>query len=143
MKGPSCFPSSPLAFPLPLMVEVLEALLTEEWILSLSRAISLDEPCPSPPCLVVLLEKTVEESDTRVSEDSEWLHPELSEKCGGLYREAEDMAEAREEALEEAGLASRSLLLLTVRTLLRLRLWLISTTSMEGGSTALGMILDM
>lgn len=87
-KGPSCLPSSPLAFPLPLVAEVLEALLIEEWILLLSRDVSLDEPSPpplcEPPCLVVLLEEMVEESDTRVSEDSEWLHPELSEKCGGL-----------------------------------------------------------
>lgn len=51
--------------------------------------------------------------------------------------------EAREEAREEAGLASSRLLLLTVRTLLRLRFRVISTTSMEGSSTALGMILDM
>ena len=50
--------------------------------------------------------------------------------------------EALEEALEEAGLARSRLLLLTVRTLFRLRPRLISTTSMEGGSTALGMILD-
>lgn len=51
--------------------------------------------------------------------------------------------DALEEAREEAGLDSTRLLLLTVRTLLRLRPRLISTTSMEGGNTALGMILDM
>lgn len=50
--------------------------------------------------------------------------------------------EAREEARDEAGLESSRLLLLTVRRL-RLRPRFISTTSMEGGNTALGMILDM
>lgn len=53
---------------------------------------------------------------------------------------------AREEALEEArleaGLARSRLLLEMVRTLFRLRPRLISNTSMDGGSTALGMILD-
>lgn len=51
--------------------------------------------------------------------------------------------EALEEVREGAGLDSNRLPLLTVRTLLRLCPRLISTTSMEGGSTALGMILDM
>lgn len=51
--------------------------------------------------------------------------------------------EALEEAREGAGLDSSRLVLLTVRRLLRLRPRLISTTSMEGGNTALGMILDM
>lgn len=94
----------------------------------------------------------VEESDTNVSEDSELLQHELS-VMGGFCWEAEVMVEALEElvlveeALEEArevaGLDITRLLLLTVRTLLRLRPRLISTTSMEGGKTALGMILDM
>lgn len=51
--------------------------------------------------------------------------------------------DALEEAREGAGLESSRLLLLTVRRLLRLRPRLISTTSMDGGNTALGMILDM
>ena len=95
-------------------------------------------------CLGVLLLEMVEESDTKVSEDSELLQPELS----GGFREEVVMVEALD-ALEEArdedgdGLDTSRLLLLTVRTLLRLRPRLISTTSMEGGNTALGMILDM
>lgn len=51
--------------------------------------------------------------------------------------------EALEEARDGVGLESSRLLLLTVRRLLRLRPRLISTTSMEGGNTALGMILDI
>lgn len=51
--------------------------------------------------------------------------------------------EALEDAREGAGLESSRLLLLTVRRLLRLCLRQISTTSMDGGNTALGMILDM
>lgn len=52
------------------------------------------------------------------------------------------VVDALDEAREEVGLDSTKLLLLTVRTLLRLLPRLISTTSIEGGSTALGMILD-
>lgn len=85
----------------------------------------------------MLLLEMVEESDTSVSEESERLQLELSEDSVGRR------AEAREEVREGAGLADARLHLLTVRTLLRVRLRLISTTSTEGGSTALGMILDM
>lgn len=99
----------------------------------------------------MLLLEIVEESDTKVSE-SELLQHELSDRWKWLCREAEVMVDdleevlravdALDEAREEVGLDSTKLLLLTVRTLLRLLPRLISTTSMEGGSTALGMILD-
>lgn len=51
--------------------------------------------------------------------------------------------QALEGGREVAGLDSTRLPLLTVRTLLRLLARLISTTSIEGGSTAFGIILDM
>lgn len=99
----------------------------------------------------MLLLDTVDESDTKVSE-SELLQHELSDRWKWFCREAEVMVEALEEVLravdalddvrEEVGLDTIKLLLLTVRTLLRLLPRLISTTSMDGGSTALGMILD-
>lgn len=88
----------------------------------------------------MLLLEMVEESDTSVSEESERLQLELSEDSVG--RRAEAREDEREEVREGAGLADARLHLLTVRTLLRIRLRLISTTSTEGGSTALGMILD-
>lgn len=102
-------------------------------------------------CRGVLLLEIVEESETKVSE-SELLQHELSDRWKWLCREAEVMWEdleevlravdALDEAREEVGLDRTKLLLLTVRTLLRLLPRLISTTSMEGGRTALGMILD-
>lgn len=55
----------------------------------------------------------------------------------------EHFEEALEDGRVDAGLADTRLLLLMVRTLLRLRLRLSSTTSTDGGSTAFGMILDM
>lgn len=140
-NGPSFLPSSPLVTTLPLEVH-FEALLTEERMLTPSP--SLAEPSRSCDfCLEVLLLEMVEDSDTSVSDDSELLQQEPSDMLGGLCCEAEVMVEAREEAREGTGLDTSRLLLLTVRTLLRLRPRLISTTSMEGGSTALGMILDM
>lgn len=95
----------------------------------------------------------VEESDTKVSDESELLQHDVSDRFGGLLREAEVMVDdleevvltedALEEARDGAGLESSRLLLLTVRTLFRLRPRLISTTSIAGGKMALGMILDM
>lgn len=99
----------------------------------------------------MLLLEIVEESDTKVSE-SEALQHELSDRWKWFCREAEVIVEdleevlravdALDEAREEDGLDIIKLLLLTVRRLLRLFPRLISTTSIEGGSTALGMILD-
>lgn len=143
---PSLFTASRLLATLP-----LEVPFEDEWTLTLS---SLAEAFPSWDLFWrgVLLLEMVEESDTRVSEDSELLQHELSDIFGGFWREAEVIVEAFEElvlveALDEArdgaGLDSTRLLLLTVRTLLRLLPRLISTTSMEGGRTAFGMILDM
>lgn len=136
-NGPSFLTSSTLITTLPLEVHLFLSEESPSWDLF---------------CRGVLLLEMVEESDTKVSEDSELLQQELSDTLRGLWREAEVIVEALEEvvlveALEEArdgaGLDSTRLLLLTVRTLLRLRPRLISTTSMEGGNTALGMILDM
>lgn len=79
----------------------------------------------------------VEESDTSVSDDPELLHIEYSERV------VEHFEEALEDGRVDAGLADTRLLLLTVRTLLRLWQRLSSTTSTDGGSTAFGMILDM
>lgn len=106
----------------------------------------------------------VEESETSVSDDPERLQPEESESGPERRVEAreeareeipegarEDILEgareeirdgAREEARVEDGLADARLLLLTMRTLLRLLLRLSSTTSTEGGSIALGMIFE-
>lgn len=67
---------------LPLEVH-FEALLMEECILTLS---SLAEASPSCDlfCLGVLLLEMVEESDTKVSEDSELLQQELSDRWEAL-----------------------------------------------------------
>lgn len=104
-------------------------------------------------CLGVLLLEIVEELDTKVSEESELLQHELSDRLKWFWREAEVIVDDLEEVVledealddgrDEAGLDSSRLLLLTVRRLLRLRPRLISTTSIEGGSTALGIILDI
>lgn len=77
---PSFFNSPPLFMRLPLEVQ-FEAL--EERTLTLS---SLAEPSPSWDlfCLGVPLLEMVEESDTKVSEDSELLQQELSDILGGL-----------------------------------------------------------
>lgn len=105
----------------------------------------------------MLLLETVEESETSVSDDPEQLQPEHSEGVAVLWVEAreesredikdcareESREDARDEALDGAGLADARLLLLTIRTLLRLLLRLSSTTSTDGGSIAFGMILDM
>lgn len=105
----------------------------------------------------VLLLEMVEESETSVSDDPEQLQPEDSERVAVRWVEAreeireditdgareENREDARDEALDGAGLADARLLLLTMRTLLRLLLRLSSTTSTDGGSTAFGMILDM
>lgn len=61
--------------------------------------------------------------------------------CDGAREETRD--DARDEALDGAGLADARLLLLTMRTLLRLLLRLSSTTSTDGGSMAFGIILDL
>lgn len=95
----------------------------------------------------------VEESETSVSDDPERLQPEHSERVAVRRVEAREESredikdgareDARDEALDGAGLADARLLLLTIRTLLRLLLRLSSTTSTDGGSIAFGMILDM
>lgn len=99
----------------------------------------------------------VEESETSVSDDPELLQPENSERVAVRRVEAreehredirdgardENLEDARDEALDGAGLADARLLLLTMRTLLRLLLRLSSTTSTDGGSIAFGIILDM
>lgn len=99
----------------------------------------------------------VEESETSVSDDPERLQPEHSEGVMVRWVEAreeireditdgvreENREDTRDEALDGAGLADARLLLLTIRTLLRLLLRLSSTTSTDGGNIAFGMILDM
>lgn len=85
----------------------------------------------------MLLLERVDDSDTSVSEESDRLQADKFE------RTVERWEEILEDARVEAGLADTRLLLLTVRTLLRLRLRLSATTSTEGGSTAFGMIFDM
>lgn len=99
----------------------------------------------------------VDESETSVSDDPERLQPEHSERVAVRQVEAreeiredisdgareENREDARDEALDGAGLADARLLLLTMRTLLRLLLRLSSTTSTDEGSMAFGMILDM
>lgn len=99
-------------------------------------------PSWEPFCRGVVLLETVEDSDTKVSEEPELLQQELSYRFCGLAVEALE-EQALEGGRDGAGLDSSRLPWLTVRTLLRLRPRLISTTSMEGGRTALGMILDM
>lgn len=79
----------------------------------------------------------VEESDTNVSEDPDLLYSLMSERI------VERCEETLEDARDGAGLADTRLLLLTVRTLLRHRLRLSSTTSTDGGSTAFRIIVDM
>ncbi len=64
----------------------------------------------------------------------------IQNSLSGLWKQRE---ETLEEARVDAGLADTRLLLLMVRTLLRLWLRLSSTTSPDGGSTAFGIILDM
>lgn len=132
-NGPSFFASCLFRAIKPL--EVRGALLLEDKTASLSPSW---EPC----CRGVVLLETVEESDTKVSVEPESLQQELSDGFGGLALEALE-EQALEDGRDVAGLDSSRLPWLTVRTLLRLRPRLISTTSIDGGRTALGMILDM
>lgn len=83
------------------------------------------------------LEETVEEFDTTVSEDCDWLQWELEEEeCGSTVSSPD------RDDVDGGGLAEARLFLLTVRMLPRLRLRSIWMTSTAAGRIALGMILD-